>query len=287
MSIITNKQLLAQDVKRLDIQAESIASKIRPGQFVIIVPQEKSEWIPMSVAESDPHKGTISIIFKEIGDATRELGNIPINDSLYSVMGPFGQPATIEKRGTVICVATGVGIAQILPICRALKKAGNKVIGVIGAKTKKDLILETQMRLTCYKLQITTEQGYYMRRGKATDAVQEIINKEKISLVYATGSVEMMKVVCDMTKKKHIKTLVQVNTNIQCGAGICGACRAKVNEQVVFSCIDGPEFDGHSVDFDYLKTRKKASTKCLDEQAAEDAGKGFFKKLVSSVIKES
>lgn len=255
---IVNKQILTQDVKRIDILAPAIAARIQTGQFVSVCPQEADERIPLTVIEADKDKGTISLIFQEAGFTTKRLAALPINESIFSILGPLGRPATIQNHGTVICVATGIGTAQILPIARALRKAGNKVIGIIGAKTKKMLMLEAQMRLACQKLFIATNDGSCERRGLATDILREFIDRQEIGLVYAIGSADMMEAVCALTQRKGIKTLVCLNPVMVDCMGMCGSCRVKIGERIVLACLEGPEFDGHSVDFDFLKTRMNA-----------------------------
>ncbi len=255
---IINKQVLAPDVKRVDVLAPAVAMRIQAGQFVSVCPQEGDERIPLTVIEADKDKGTISLIFQEVGVTTKKLGTLPINESIFSILGPLGRPATIENKGTVICVATGIGTAQILPIARALRKAGNKVIGIIGAKTKKMLMLEAQMRLACQKLFIATNDGSYERRGLATDVLKEFIERQEIGLIYAIGSVEMTEAVCALTQKKRIKTLVCLNPVMVDCMGMCGSCRVKIGEKIILACLEGPEFDGHQVDFDFLQTRMNA-----------------------------
>ena len=255
MFTIINRQLLAKDIKRLDIVAETIAAKALPGQFVIVMPEKNGGWLPLTVVESDPVRGTISLVFQERGPATRQLGALSIQESVYSVMGPLGKPAAIKTAGTVVCAALGVSIASILPICRALKRCENKVIGLIGAETKDSLLLETQMRLACHKLMITTEDGTYERKGTVVELLKETLDQERVKLVYVIGPADMMEAVCRMTRTKKIETLVQANTVMYCGSGICGSCRLDVDSKPALSCVEGPEFNGHEVDFDKLKVR--------------------------------
>ncbi len=259
---IINKQLVADNVKRLDINAPNISKKVYPGQFVSVVPEEGDERIPLSVVDWDRAKGTISLIFQEVGQTTGKLGTLPINESIFSILGPLGVASSIEKKGTVLFIATGLGIAKALPICRAHKDVGNRVIGIIGAKRKKDLFLEPQMRLACNKIYITTEDGSYERKGLATDIFEKVINEKEIGFVYAVGSLEMMKRVCAVTKKLKIRTAVQLNPIMVDGMGMCGSCRVKIDGKMVFACIEGPEFDGHKVDFDDFKKRKNAVEEC-------------------------
>ena len=255
---ILNKQILAPNIKRVDVYAPMIARKMKTGQFVSLCPQEGDERIPLSVIESDPARGTLTFIFQEIGFTTAKLGAIPINESIFSILGPLGIQSQISKLGTVVFVTTGIGTAQVLPICRALKNAGNKVIGIIGAKTKKEIILEAQMRLSCYQLFIATNDGSYERKAQATDFLKTFLNQQKVDLVYAVGSVEMMKTVSQMTKEKNIPTRVILNPMMVDCMGMCGSCRVKIGGEIVLACLDGPEFDGHKVDFEDFQIRMNA-----------------------------
>ncbi|MCB9757237.1 MAG: sulfide/dihydroorotate dehydrogenase-like FAD/NAD-binding protein [Candidatus Omnitrophica bacterium] len=252
---VLNKQILAKDVKRLDVKAPLIAARIAAGQFVMIVTREGGEWIPMMVAEAESLRGQITFIFQENNPAAVELGQLTIGEEIFSMVGPLGQPAKIAKTGVVVCLATGVGTARILPICKALKKAGNKVIGIMGAKTKNSLTLEPQMRIACSRLLITTEDGSYEQRGLASEMLKDILASEVVRQVYAAGSAEMMQAVCQMTKDKAISTLVQLQPVMACGMGFCGSCRVRVEGKVVLACVSGPLFDGHSVNFEHYKTR--------------------------------
>jgi len=289
---IINKQLVTNGVKRLDISAPDISKKVQPGQYISICPEEGDERIPLSVVASDAGKGTISIIFQEIGQTTGKLGTLPINESIFSILGPLGVPSKVEKRGVVICIATSIGIAKILPICRANKDIGNKVIGIIGAETKRDLLLEAQMRLLCNEVFITTEDGSYERKGLATDILKGIIAEKKVKFVYAVGSVEMMRNVCHMTKNKKIPTSVQLNPIMVDCIGMCGSCRVKVGGKTVLACMDGPEFDGHKVDFDDFEKRKKAieeCDKCHNQKLKPKAQKkesGTLMRFLSDLLRE-
>jgi len=255
---IVNKQILAKDVKRIDVRAAELARAIQPGQFVMVIPKEGSAWLPLAVVESDERRGTVSFILNEVGETSRELGNISINSAVFSVMGPLGAPAAIKKYGTVVCVADSSGIAQILPVSRALKKAGNKVIGIIVSKDKNPMMLETQMRLSCQKLQIVTEGAPGNKGMTAAAAVKEQLDRERIALVYCISGPRMMRDVCALTREKSVKTLVQLNAAMFCGTGICGSCRVTVGRKTALCCQDGPEFDGHRVDFDEYQGRLQA-----------------------------
>lgn len=270
---ITNKQILAKNVKRLDIKAPLIASRVKPGQFVMLIVREGGEWLPMAVAEAEPMRGQITFIFQESSPISVELGALTIGEDIFSIIGPLGKPAVIDKSGVIVCLATGVGTAQILPICKALKKAGNKVVGIIGAKSKSTLTLEPQMRISCNRLIIATEDGTYERRGLASEMLKEILSTEIVRQVYAVGSVEMMQSVCQMTQDKGIKTHVLLQPAMACGMGFCGSCRVRVEGKVVLACVEGPLFDGHHVNFEHYKTRLatyRMSPSRLGEQDQQD-----------------
>ena len=291
MFLILHKQTLAPDVKRLDILAPAIARKFRPGQFVSVCPEEGGERIPLTIIDADGQKGSIALIFREVGETTRKLGAFSIKESVFSILGPLGAASCIEKKGEVVCLATGVGIAQMLPLCRALKSAGNKITGIIGAKTRQDLILDTQMRLSCDKFYTAVEDGAYERR-KATDVFLKIIQERTINCVYAVGSVEMMKEVCHLTKTKGIATRVILNSMMVDCLGMCGSCRVTVAGRCVLACIDGPEFDGHQVDFQDLMVRMKAykeaeqwhSPKLPYSQKKSESG--ILTKFLSGILNE-
>ena len=253
---VVHKQVIAEHIKRIDIAASAIAAKVLPGQFVMLTPQAKGRAIPLTVVDADERKGTISLIIHEVGPSTRALGALSIASIVGNVVGPLGRPAVIDKYGLVICVATGIGAAQVLPICRALKKKGNKVIGVIGAKSKKVLMLESQMRVVCDDLFITTNDGSYERKGFATQMLQELIDKYKVHAIYAIGSVDMMRAASVMARQKNIPVRVTVSAYMPNGLGICGSCRVRVGGQFRLACVDGPEFDGYEVDFEDLNQRE-------------------------------
>ena len=256
---IINKQILATNIKRLDIEAPDIVKKVQPEQFVMVCTEQGDERIPLTVVDTDQLKHTIALIVHEVGETTKKLGALSLRESIYSILGPLGTPARIEKKGTVMCIATGIGAAQMLPIARAFRQVGNKVIGIIGAKTKRDLMLESQMRLACHKIFITTNDGSYERRGLATDFLKNMLEKENVDYVYAIGSTEMMQGICVLTKAKQIPTAVQLNPIMVDCMGMCGSCRVKINGQMVLACLDGPEFNGHDVDFQDFEIRMKAS----------------------------
>ena len=258
---VLNKISLSQDLKRMDVLAPVIARKAKPGQFVSVSPEEDDERIPLSIIEADPARGSITLIFHEKGLTTKKLGAVAVNDEIFSILGPLGIPSTIEKKGVVVCIATGVGIPQILPIARAFKKAGNNVIGIIGAKTKRALMVEPQFRLLCNKIFVTTNDGSYEKRGNATDVLKQILDKQEVNQVYAIGSLDMMRAVCIMTAVKKIKTFVHLNPLMIDCLGMCGSCRVKIAGREVLACVEGPEFDGHEVDFEDFIIRMNVAEK--------------------------
>ena len=252
---IIHKQIIAQDIKRIDIHAPQIASSACAGQFVFVTVTKEMHALQMCITDSDQKRGVISLIVHEVGRVTKALGDLSIGQPLVSVVGPLGKPAVIEKFGLVVCVATGIGAAQILPVCRALKKKGNKVIGIVGAKSKKVLMLESQMRVVCDEIFITTNDGSYERKGLATEVLKELFNTYKVDCVYAIGSVDMMQAATTMTKPKGIPIYVTLNPYMTNGLGLCGSCRVKVAGGFRLACVEGPQFNGYEVDFADLHLR--------------------------------
>ncbi|MBI5150821.1 MAG: sulfide/dihydroorotate dehydrogenase-like FAD/NAD-binding protein [Candidatus Omnitrophica bacterium] len=261
---IVNKQIFADRFKRLDIHCPQVARKAKAGQFVKICPAEGEVSIPLTVFETDPQRGIISLIVHETDPAAQRLGLMPINEPVYSVLGPLGVPTPVERKGVVVCIATGVGIGRILPVARALKQLGNKVIGIIGARTKRELLLEAQMRIACHKIFAATDDGSHEHRGLATDVFRRLLGEQgqqgqpPLRGVYAAGSVEMMETVCELTRPLEIETYVVLDTAMVDCLGLCGACRVVVAGRTVQACVDGPTFDGHKVDFNDLKIRVNA-----------------------------
>ena len=282
---IIHKQFIAQDIKKIDILAPLIAAHALPGQFVMVTPVKEEHNIPMTIVDSDERRSVISLIVHEVGSATRKLGDLSIGESLYQMVGPLGRAAQMDKYGMVICVATGTGVAQILPICRGLKKKGNKVIGIIGAKSKTVLMLESQMRVVCDEIFITTNDGSYERKGLATGLLRELLNKYIVHRVYAIGSVEMMQSASLMTKEKNIPLRVTLNPYMVNGLGLCGSCRVKIDGHIRLACVDGPEFDGHMVDYQDLSQRMNALESRSWENHAPSIGpkRSGFAGLVKSL----
>jgi ferredoxin--NADP+ reductase len=258
---ILNKKTLSdvQGVKvtSMDISASAIANKAKPGQFIALMVDEKGERIPLTIVASDKANGSITIIFQEVGFTTKTLGKLNVGDSLYAIVGPLGHATEIKKYGKIILVGGGVGIAEILPVARALKQAGNHVTTIIGARTKEILILEKELKETSDVLNVVTDDGSYARKGFTTDVMTELLNKEKYDLVYAVGPIPMMKRVADITKGFNVKTIVSLNALMVDATGMCGCCRVTVAGTVKFSCVDGPEFEANLVDWDELIKRNR------------------------------
>jgi ferredoxin/flavodoxin---NADP+ reductase len=241
------------------LSAPDIAKAHQAGQFVIIINGETGERIPLTIADKDASKGTISILFQEVGASTMELGTMNVGDKIMHVAGPLGKPTHVEKFGTVVCVGGGVGIAPVHPIAKAMKDAGNKVISILGARTKDLLIYEDKMHAASSEVRITTDDGSYHKKGFVTDELKGMIEDEKIpiDLVVVIGPPIMMKFVCKVTEPHKIKTFASLNTIMVDGTGMCGACRVTVGGKTLFVCVDGPEFDGHAVDYDEMMARQR------------------------------
>jgi ferredoxin--NADP+ reductase len=256
---IIDARLLATAVKELKITAPEIARKRKPGQFVVLRISEEGERIPLTIADADPQAGVITLIFQEVGTSTAKLGKLKAGDSLSDLIGPLGVPTHVEKFGTVVCVGGGIGIAPVYPIAKAMGEAGNTVLSIIGARTKDLLILEEEMRKVSHVLKVSTDDGSYGYHGFVSDVLQDFMDEgTAIHLVVAIGPVPMMRVVCNVTRNKNIKTVVSLNPIMVDATGMCGACRVTVGGRTRFVCVDGPEFDGHQVDFAELVKRQRA-----------------------------
>ncbi|MDP8252901.1 MAG: sulfide/dihydroorotate dehydrogenase-like FAD/NAD-binding protein [Candidatus Kaelpia aquatica] len=242
-------------ITRIEVEAVDLAQKALAGNFVVLMVKEESERIPLTVVDADRARGTITLIFQEIGFSTKLLGKLNVGDYLYSVMGPLGHATEIKNYGSVILVAGGVGIAEIYPVAKTLKEAGNKVKVIIGARTKELLILEDELREVSDALFVTTDDGSYSIKGFTTGVLREFLDKERVDIVYAVGPIPMMEKVADVTKGYEVKTLVSLNSLMVDASGMCGGCRVNINGEVKFACVDGPEFDAHHVDWSTLKTR--------------------------------
>jgi len=253
---IIKKQELVPTIYLMDVSAPRIARKAQPGQFVILRIDENGERLPLTIADFDRKKGTITMIFQAVGKTTTHLSTLGIGDELLDFIGPLGNPAHIENMGTVILVGGGVGVAPIFPQARAFKEAGNKVISIIGARSANLLLWEDRMRENSDELHITTDDGTKGHHGFVTDIVKKILESGiKVDRVVAIGPPVMMRAVAGVTRPFNVKTIVSLNSIMVDGTGMCGACRVLVGNETKFACVDGPEFDAHLVDFTLLMNR--------------------------------
>jgi ferredoxin/flavodoxin---NADP+ reductase len=262
--IVRREEMARGTVILNEIEAPLIARKASPGQFVILKANDDGERIPLTMAETDPEKGTITVIYMVVGKSTALFRDLRQGQGYQDVIGPLGRPTHIEQWGKVLCVGGGTGVAVLHPIARALKAAGNHVICVIGARTRDLLILEEQMRAASHDLRVCTDDGSYGHHGFVTDVVKTVLAEETIAQAVAIGPVPMMKAVCAVTRQHDVPTLVSLNPIMIDGTGMCGGCRVSVGGETRFACVDGPEFDGHRVDFDELMLRLRAY--CDDEK---------------------
>ena len=258
MNKIVEKKNLSENVVQMVLTAPVIAEKRKAGQFIILKIDEKGERIPLTIVDSDTRSGTITAIFQVVGKTTAMLAKMKVGDTIQDVQGPLGNPTEIKNYGRVVCIGGGVGVGVVYPLAVALKKAGNEVISIIGSRTKDLLILEKEMSAISDKLIVATDDGSYGFHGFVSQVLEDLINKgEKIDRVFAIGPVPMMKVVSDVTRPQGIKTIVSLNSIMVDATGMCGACRVVVGGKTKFTCVDGPEFDGHEVDFKLLADRLK------------------------------
>jgi NAD(P)H-flavin reductase len=254
---ILAKKELVPNIHLVKFLAPAIAKKAQPGQFVIITVDEKGERIPLTIADWDKMEGSISIVFMEVGTTTQRFASLNEGDSIASLVGPLGIPAHIEKVGTVVCVGGCYGIAAMMPIARAMKEAGNKVISIIEARSKYLLFWEDELKKASDQLIVTTGDGSYAPQGWIPDQLTQIMGKEKVDLIFAIGCTYMMKLASETTKPFGVKTIVHLNSIMVDGTGMCGCCRVSVGGETKFACVDGPEFDGHQVDWDILLSRQR------------------------------
>ena len=267
---ILEKQTLSDVVKLMIVEAPHVARSAKAGQFVIVIADEQGERIPLTIADHDKQAGTITLDIQEVGKSTMQMGQMQVGDSFYAIAGPLGRPTEIENYGTVICVAGGVGIAPMYPIARALKEAGNRVISIIGARTKALLFWEKRMRAVSDELVVCTDDGSYGRKALVTEPLKEILHAqdEQIAHIWAIGPTIMMKFVSLTTEPFKAPTTVSLNTVMIDGTGMCGGCRVAMREGARFVCVDGPEFDGHLVDWNNLLNRMQFYR--AEEQLAVD-----------------
>jgi len=256
--IIKREEMAQGTVILNEIEAPLIAKKAKPGQFVILKATETGERIPLTMADTDPEKGTITIIYMVVGKSTALFKTLQVGDEYQDVIGPLGKATHLEKLGNVVCVGGGTGIAVLHPITRGLKEIGNNVISIIGARSKDLLILEDKMKAVSDELHVCTDDGSYGHHGFVTDVMKKVLEEQDVKLVVAIGPVPMMKFVSEITKELNVKTLVSLNPIMIDGTGMCGGCRVSVGGDTQFACVDGPEFDGHKVDYDGLMKRLQA-----------------------------
>ncbi len=267
--ILYKREMAEKTVCHFRVEAARIARKARPGQFVVLRANETGERVPLTMAGTDPSAGTIDLIFQVVGKTTALLRTFHVGDAIADIIGPLGKPTHVENLGTVICVGGGTGVAVMYPITKAYKEAGNHVIAIIGSRTKDLLILEEEMRLASHDLRVTTDDGSYGHHGFVTDVLRQILDAQKdVKLIVGIGPVPMMKFLCKLTKEYGVKTMVSLNPIMVDATGMCGACRVSVGGKTRFCCVDGPEFDGHEVDFDELVKRQRAYL--TEEKASMD-----------------
>lgn len=258
MNKIIDKEHFSEHVVKLVVDAPMIARSRRAGHFVIVRAEEGGERIPLTIADADTDRGTITLIIQEVGVSTRKICALNPGEYLADVVGPLGQATYIENFGTVVCCGGGVGVAPLLPIIKALKMAGNKVISVLAARTADLIILKDQVEEFSDEVIVMTDDGSMGKKGLVTAGVEEVINREKVDMVVTIGPAIMMKFVSLLTEKYDVPTMCSLNTIMVDGTGMCGACRVTVDGKTRFVCIDGPEFDAHKVDFDEMMMRLRS-----------------------------
>jgi ferredoxin--NADP+ reductase len=255
---IVKAEKLNPDVTRLEIKAPHIAKRAKAGQFVMITVDEHGERVPLTMADISPAKGTVTIVAQEVGKTTRHMGKLKAGDKVFSLVGPLGLPTELHKFGTIVCIGGGIGLALMYPVVRALKDAGNTTVNIIGARNEKLLIYEDEIKSVSDEFYLCTDDGSKGHKGFVSDILKKLIaDGRKIDMVYAVGPIIMMKIIANITKPYGIKTIVSLNPIMVDGTGMCGSCRVIINGETKFGCVDGPEFDGHQVDFENLTARNK------------------------------
>lgn len=268
-TIVSRRSMAGGTVILNEIEAPGIARKARPGQFVIMKANETGERIPLTISDSDAGRGTITVIYMVVGKSTAMFAGLAEGEAYQDVIGPLGKPTEIEKVGRVVCVGGGTGVAVLFPITRGFKEAGNEVESIIGARSRDLLILEDKMRSVSDRLHVCTDDGSYGHKGFVTEVLRDVLESSPVDLVIAIGPVPMMKFVSQMTYDYKVKTLVSLNPIMIDGTGMCGGCRVSISGRTRFACVDGPEFDGHEVDYDNLMQRLRAYEQ--EEKAAYEA----------------
>ncbi len=259
MNKILEHRELAEGSHFFVVETPEIARKARPGQFVILLVDEKGERIPITIADSHRENGTINLLIQAVGKSTHQMGRLRVGDEFLAVVGPLGQPSPIEKYGEVVCLGGGFGIAALHPVAKGLKGAGNRVTSIIGARRKDLLIMEEEMREASSELLISTDDGSYGFDGFVTDVLAKLLAENRtIDIVFGVGPVPMMRAVALMTKPAGIRTISSLNPIMVDGTGMCGVCRCRVGGETKFACVDGPDFDAHEVHWDELVARQRA-----------------------------
>ena len=258
------RQDLVPNIHLFKVAAPNVAKKARPGQFVVIRIDETGERIPLTIADWDEEEGSVTIVFMEVGTTTHRLALLEDGDFIVNFVGPLGLPTHIDKFGTVVCVAGGFAVATIMPIARAMKKEGNRVISIMGARNKSLIFWEEELHRVSDQLIVTTDDGSYARKGMVTEPLKELLETgERVDRVIAIGPSIMMKFCAKTTEPFGVKTIVSLNPIMVDGTGMCGCCRVSIGDETKFTCVDGPDFDGHQVDWDLLFARQRIY---LDEE---------------------
>lgn len=278
---ILDREDLTSEIHLLKIEAPRVAKKAQAGQFIIVRIDEKGERIPLTIADWDGKEGSVTIVFMEVGTSTRKLASLNIGDSIVDFVGPLGRPTEIERFGTVACVAGGFAIATIMPIARTMRKAGNRVVSIMGFRTKNLVFWEERLDSVSDELIVTTDDGSYKRKGLVTEPLKELLQETRIERVIAIGPTVMMKFCSLTTKPFGVKTIVSLNPIMVDGTGMCGCCRVSVSGETKFACVDGPDFDGHEVDWDLLMKRQRTY---LDEE--KESLELWKKKVAGAIVNE-
>jgi ferredoxin--NADP+ reductase len=271
---ILEKKTLAKNIYEFVIEAPRVAAKAQPGHFIIVMADEVGERVPLTVADFDRQRGTITLVLMTVGSSSLKLSRLESGQELYAFLGPLGHASDLDVNGTVVMVAGGVGTAPVFPIARAFRERGNKVISIQGARTKDLLFWEERLKSVSSEYVLMTDDGTAGRKGLVTEPLKEILAREQIARVYVIGPTIMMKVCSDVTRPFHVPTIVSLNTIMVDGTGMCGGCRVQIGDKTLFTCVDGPEFDGHLVDWNLLMSRQKvyiAEEKCSLDKYAEAA----------------
>ena len=257
MQKIVRKKQLNPEISLIEFEAKDLAIAANPGQFVILRVNETGERFPLTIYDFNCEKGTVTVVCQAIGVSTKKLCALNEGDSILDVVGPLGHATKVKNIGKVICIGGGVGTAEAYPIAKAMQREGNDVEVIIGSRIKDLIICEQEIREFCDKVYVTTDDGSHGRKGFVTDVLRELLQKDTYDMVFAIGPLIMMKMVCEMTKARSIRTLVSLNSIMIDGTGMCGGCRIQYSGQATFTCVDGPEFDGHLVDFNDVMLRQE------------------------------